>query len=73
MCLYTPALRAQMPCSCKNIDTSHPQNFTEAVGFSSVLIFFLIIQFVIATRGSLAAFPLSPRNDGDYKNNYKAP
>jgi hypothetical protein len=30
--------------------------------------FFPINQFVIAARGSLAAFPLSPRNDGDYKN-----
>jgi hypothetical protein len=34
---------------------------------------FLIVQFVIAARGSLAAFPLSPRNDGDYKNYKKTP
>jgi hypothetical protein len=33
-----------------------------------LLMFFLIIQFVIAARGSLAAFPLFPRNDGDYNN-----
>jgi len=31
-----------------------------------LLLFFLIIQFVIAARGSLALSPLSPRNDGDY-------
>jgi hypothetical protein len=39
----------------------------------ALLLFFLIIQFVIAARGSLALSPLSPRNDGDYKNNYKTP
>jgi hypothetical protein len=32
----------------------------------ALLLFFLIIQFVIAARGSLALSPLSPRNDGDY-------
>jgi hypothetical protein len=32
----------------------------------TLLLFFLIIQFVIAARGSLALSPLSPRNDGDY-------
>jgi hypothetical protein len=39
----------------------------------TLLLFFLIIQFVIAARGSLALSPLSPRNDGDYKKNYKTP
>jgi hypothetical protein len=38
-----------------------------------LLLFFLIIQFVIAARGSLALSPLSPRNDGDYNYNYKTP
>jgi hypothetical protein len=38
-----------------------------------LLLFFLIIQFVIAARGSLALSPLSPRNDGDYKNKNKTP
>jgi hypothetical protein len=31
-----------------------------------LLLFFLIIQFVIAARGSIALPPLSPRHDGDY-------
>lgn len=39
----------------------------------ALLMFFLIIQFVIAARGSLAAFPLSPRNDGDYNKNNNTP
>jgi len=39
----------------------------------TLLLFFLIIQFVIAARGSIALKPLFPRNDGDYKNNYKTP
>jgi hypothetical protein len=38
-----------------------------------LLLFLLIIQFVIAARGSLALSPLSPRNDGDYKNKNKTP
>ncbi|MCG6891397.1 MAG: choice-of-anchor H family protein [Gammaproteobacteria bacterium] len=40
---------------------------------ATLLLFFLIIQFVIAARGSLALSPLFPRNDGDYKKNYKTP
>ena len=32
MRLYTPTLRAQMPCSYKNSDVSHSQNFTLTVG-----------------------------------------
>ena len=39
----------------------------------ALLMFFLIIQFVIAARGSLAAFPLSPRNNGDYNKNNNTP
>ena len=46
--------------------------YYEEVSYSSgagsiglLLLFFLIIQVVIAARGSLALSPLSPRNDGD--------
>ena len=41
--------------------------------FGPLLIFYLLTRFVIAARGSLAAFPLSPRNDGDYNNYKKTP
>ena len=50
--------------------------YSESGGGGSIatlLLFFLIIQVVIAARGSLALSPLSPRNDSDYKNNYKTP
>ena len=48
--------------------------YTSGAGsVGALLLFFLIIQFVIAARGSLALSPLSPRNDGDYKKNYKTP
>ena len=40
---------------------------------TGLLMIFLIIQFVIAARGSLAAFPLFPRNDGDYNKNNNTP
>jgi len=41
-----------------------------AASVGTLLLFFLIIQFVIAARGSLA---LSPRNDSDYNYKYKTP
>ncbi len=44
-----------------------------AGSIGTLLLFFLIIQFVIAARRSLALSPLSPRNDGDYKNKNKTP
>ena len=47
-------------------EESYSESGAGSVG--ALLLFFLIIQFVIAARGSLALSPLSPRNDGDYKN-----
>ena len=48
--------------------------YTSGAGsVGTLLLFFLIIQFVIAARGSLALSPLSPRNDGDYNYNNKTP
>jgi len=44
-----------------------------AGSIGTLLLFFLIIQFVIAARGSLALSPLSPRNDGDYNYKKKTP
>lgn len=56
--------------------TEYYEEFHYSSGAGSVgalLLFFMIIQFVIAARGSLAAFPLSPRNDGDYNKNNNTP
>jgi len=47
--------------------------FSGGDSVGALLMCFLIIQFVIAARGSLAVFPLFPRNDGDYKKHKKTP
>jgi hypothetical protein len=81
--VYTNQKQIYRPChnrpadSEERYDESSTEYYEEEAYYSSGggsigarLMFFLIIQFVIAARGSLALFP---RNDSDYKNDNRPP